>query len=88
VVLPFLTNQVHDTNADTRYRIIESIHDYGKNALLALPTLVDSLQDPSESVRDAATNAIFEIAQDVLPAGARPRTRYTDIAIPKPRHPR
>jgi hypothetical protein len=47
---------------------------FGTNALPALPTLTNSLADPVPDVREAATNAIKQIAPQVLTnAPARPR---------------
>jgi HEAT repeat protein len=68
VVIPFLTNAVHAVglNEHERHDAVEYFNEYGQTARPALPTLIELMSDPSVLVRDSVTNALSNIAPEVL----------------------
>jgi hypothetical protein len=70
--VPALTNCLQHTNTDVRLEAAWVLGHLGTNALPAVPSLVVALRDSEPTVRDAATNALLEIAPDVLPRNGGP----------------
>jgi HEAT repeat protein len=68
VVLPFLTNAVHSVRLNERERreAVDYINEYGQVARPAVPALVELMADPSDRVRDSVTNALSNIAPELL----------------------
>jgi hypothetical protein len=66
LVIPFLTNAVHTFNSLDRCRSVNYISDYAQSARLALPALIELMSDPSLEVRDSVTNALSNIAPELL----------------------
>ena len=66
-VVPALTNYLAEsTNYILRRRIIWVLGDIATQSRPAQPFLVAALQDPDASVRKQATNALLEIAPEIL----------------------
>jgi HEAT repeat protein len=62
-VVPVLMNALHDTNANVRYYAGMAVahEEFGPAARLAVPALVELLNDPNEIERGLATNALKAI---------------------------
>jgi hypothetical protein len=74
--LPALVEATRDPNEFTRYFAIGYLRTFGKRALSAIPAWSSCLTDPQERIRTAATNALLEIAPEVLMK--RPAQRQTE----------
>ena len=59
--IPALADALSDTNITVRRLAMTSLGNYGKFASNALPVLAIALEDPSESLRFAATSAVRRI---------------------------
>jgi hypothetical protein len=68
VIIPFLTNAVHTISSNDldRRAVVEHLNEYGKAAQPAIPTLIELMADPSDLVRNSVTNALGNIAPEVL----------------------
>ncbi len=65
-VIPALTNALPATNAQRRAAVINGLAGFGAAAKSAAPYLQQALADPSEMVREQATNALLRIAPELL----------------------
>jgi hypothetical protein len=60
-VVPALTNSLHDPRPMVRAYAAYAIVRFNQAAEIAAPALLDLWNDPAESVRQAATNALYEL---------------------------
>jgi hypothetical protein len=63
LVLPALTNSLHDPRPLVRSYAVSALCDFGRAAESAAPALLDLWDDPDQSVRQFATNAFFELSR-------------------------
>jgi HEAT repeat protein len=63
LVLPALTNSLHDPRPLVRSYAVSAICNFGRAAESAAPALLDLWDDPDQSVRQFATNAFFEVTR-------------------------
>ena len=83
LVIPALTNLIHDATPAIRSLAVEYIIDgyngyYGNKAEMALPTFLELLSDPSIGVRISATNAVYRINPNLLPPGTKLPLRFIE----------
>lgn len=69
VVVPALTEAFHRLQGYERECVVHALGRFGEQARSAVPCLVRALEDSDNSVRTAATNALMEIAPEVLQVG-------------------
>jgi HEAT repeat protein len=66
LVVPALTNCLSFSSLYVRCFAVRSLGRFGKEARPAVPSLVASLSDPDAAVREFSTNALQEIAPEML----------------------
>ena len=66
LVLPALTGRLQDPRPNIRITAAETLGSFGEPARLAVRPLMLLLHDPESDVREAATNALLEIAPEAL----------------------
>ena len=78
VVVPALMKTLHATNRLLRHHSVLGFEAFGAKAKPAVPLLVKLLDDPEERVRVSTTNALKEIAPEVLESHAAPARSSRD----------
>jgi HEAT repeat protein len=66
-VVLVLISTAHGSDPLSRALAILTLGDFGQEAQAAVPMLLAALSDNHAVVRDAATNALQQIAPDLLP---------------------
>jgi hypothetical protein len=66
LALPSIRQGINDPNPKVRYHALRCITGFGTNAVAAIPNIVRTLSDPDEVVRVYATNAVANIAPELL----------------------
>jgi hypothetical protein len=69
LLIPALAEATRHSNIFTRCLVIEALPKFGAKARPAVPALASCLTDAQRLVRSAATNALMEIAPEVLTNG-------------------
>jgi HEAT repeat protein len=86
VVITTLTNALADDRVAIRLAAAESLADLGEAAKLAVPALLQALQEPSDEVRRGVAGALYRLAPSAaVAAGVQPpqilQTRSTEEDI-------
>ena len=71
LVVPALTNALSRTTGVVHLGVIYALGKVGTNAQGAVPALVPILSHPNLASRSATTNALFDIAPELLPTDVR-----------------
>ncbi|MCX6929421.1 MAG: HEAT repeat domain-containing protein [Verrucomicrobia bacterium] len=64
--MPVLIEIAQHSDPISQSWAISALSDFGRDALAAVPVLLPFLSSTNAFVRDAATNALLEIAPDAL----------------------
>jgi hypothetical protein len=67
ISLPALTNTFAISSQNVRHNAIHAIREFGANARPAIPTLQAALHDPYWAVQIEASNALRQVAPELLP---------------------
>ena len=69
-VVPFLITALASTNPQVRFGAMYGLGWFGTNATGAVPSLLQALQDPERTTRDAATAALNQIESEAAAKAA------------------